>query len=100
MRTSVVGEFPWAFWLVLPFASILHQVENFDRFLQGALPVRSRGFIFDRWRLNDLQMAAAPMSGEHVLARLCLSMSRWLLLFASELTRNLPETCRTAMRIS
>lgn len=39
MRTSVVGEFPWAFWLVLPFASILHQVENFDRFLQGALPV-------------------------------------------------------------
>lgn len=39
MRTSVVGEFPWAFWLVLPFALILHQVENFDRFLQGALLV-------------------------------------------------------------
>lgn len=37
MRTSVVGEFPWAFWLVLPFALILHHVENFDRFLQGAL---------------------------------------------------------------
>lgn len=27
-----------AFWLVFPVALILHQVENLDRFLQGALP--------------------------------------------------------------
>lgn len=39
MRTSVVGEFPWAFWLVFPFALILHHVGNFDRFLQGPMPV-------------------------------------------------------------
>lgn len=89
MRTSVVGEFPWAFWLVFPFALILHQVGNLDRFLQGALHACSRGFIFDRWRLNDLQMAASPMSGEHVLARLCLSMSRCLL----SLHPSFPETC-------
>lgn len=38
MRTPVVGEFPWAFWLVFLFALTLHQVGTRDRFLQGALP--------------------------------------------------------------